>query len=225
MTFIRCVCFIWLATLPLCAGTIDVSSAQTAELHTGDSLSFGVADWNFAIHAADLGLPQHPTHIGFTLVSAPVKGTGQFIATLGSSDGSVTVAFDEPLTFVAGAFQGSFYHGAVSTLQASMDLSGTLSKQLFAGPGAVLSLRNTGPDVVLGLAPYTLREDLNVSLFGGGLSVGGVQGGVTLNGYTSERETETEVPEPRSGSLLLVGAGLLCATTGVWKRISHRRIR
>lgn len=222
MAFIRCGWFIWLAALPLGAGTIEVSSAPTATLHAGDALTFGVADWNFAVQAAHFGLPQYPTHIGFTFVSAPVNETGQFIAILGSNDGSVEVAFDAPLSFIPGSFQGAFYRGPVSTLQASMTLSGTLSQQLFAGPGAVLILRNAGPDVVLGLPPYTLREDLSVSLIGGGLSVGGPRGAVRLDDPPESAGTET--PEPGSGSLLLAGAVLLCAATGVWKRRSHQRI-
>ena len=77
-------------------------------------------------------------------------------------------------------FQGSRYSGAVSALEGSLQLSETRSQQLFGSSPAVLILLNTGPALTVGLPPYTLQQDLNVSLGGSGLSVGARLGGVAL---------------------------------------------
>ncbi|MBZ5728368.1 MAG: hypothetical protein LAP87_25715 [Acidobacteriia bacterium] len=197
-----------------------MSSATTVVMHTGDALSFAVADWNFSINAADLGLPLNPTHIGFTLVTTPLDPAARFSAVLESSDGSVSLSFGGPLAAAAGQFQGAYYHGAISAIEADMPLSGELSQQLFAGRGALLTLRNTGPDVLLGLAPYTLQQDLNVSLFGGGLNLGAPQGPVTFS-----ESPAAQVPEPLPGALLGGGAAVLAALSLALRRISHLRIR
>jgi hypothetical protein len=200
------------AALPLGAGTIDVSSTTTAVLHSGESLRFEVLTWNFSTLAAGLGVPEYPTEVGFVFVSAPTDSTGWFEAALGSGDGSVSAAFGGPLSFAPALFQSSRYSGTVSTLQGSLHLSETLSQQLFAGSAAVLMLRNTGADVTVGLPPYTLGQDLTVSLSGGPLSVGALRGGVTLE----------SVPEPRSGALLLGAGALLCLLSRVLKRVFNR---
>lgn len=210
----------WVAALPLGAGTIGMSSATTVFLHTGDSLSFAVADWNFGINAAYLGLPLNPTHIGFTLVSSPLDAAARFSAVLESFDRSISLPFAAPLAPAAGQFQGAYYHGAISSLQAGMSLSGELSQQLFAGRGAVLTLTNAGPDVLLGLAPYTLQQDFNVSLFGGGLNLGAPQGPVTFN-----QSPAAQVPEPGPFALIAGGGALGAALYLALRRISHQRIR
>lgn len=198
-----------LATLPLGAGTID---STTALLHSGDSLRFEVLAWNFAALAAGFGVEQYPTGVRFVFVSAPVNSTAQFEAALDSGDGAVAAPFGALLSFAPGVFQGSGYSGTVSTLEGSLYLSEALSQQLFGGSAAVLTLRNTGADVTLGLPPYTLAQDLNVSLSGGPLSVGALNGGVTLE----------DAPEPGSGALLLVGGALLCLLSRVLKRVFNR---
>jgi hypothetical protein len=220
-----------LSALPLGAGTINVSTQVSALFDTGDELSITVPSWNFSTHAADFGLPVYPTEVQFTFVSAPEDLPGQFEAVLESGDDSLSVSFGA-LSFVPGSFQGSRYRGAVSVLEGSLHLSETLSQELFRNSAAVLVLLNTGPAVTLGLPPYTLQQDVSVSLGGGGLSVGAPAGGVTLTDPSnlsgalgplsglplgganfldsSDPPDPAGVPEPRSELLLLGGGALLC---------------
>jgi hypothetical protein len=195
-----------LSALPLGAGTIDVSAQVSASLNTGDELSFTVPSWNFGIDAANYGIPEYPTSVGFVFVTAVEDSLAQFEAVLVSGDGSVSVSFGAPVSFVPAMFQGSAYSGAVSVLEGSLQISETRSQQLFGSSPAVLILLNTGPALGLGLPPYTIQQDLNVSLGGGGLSVGAVVGGVTL-----DPPDPPDVPEPGSGLLLLGGGALLWA--------------
>jgi hypothetical protein len=211
---------VFLSVLPLGAGTIDVSTQASVFLDTGDTLSITVPDWNFNIDAAKFGLPVYPTHVGFTFVSVPESSPGQFEAVLESGDGSVSVSFDAPLSFETGMSQGSGYSGAVSVLDGSLHLSEALSQQLFGSSAAVLMLLNTGPAVTVGLPPYTLQHDMNVSLGGGGLSVGAPPGRVSLvdpplGGVAPMDPPDPPdppgVPEPGPAVLLLGGGALLWA--------------
>jgi hypothetical protein len=197
-----------LVALPLSAGTINVSAQVAALLDTGDALSFTVPASNFGINAGHYGIPVYPTSVGFVFVSAAEDPLAQIAAVLESGDGSVSVSFGAPLSFVPGTFQGSRYSGAVSVLQGSLHLSETLSQQLFGNSPAVLILLNTGPALTVGMPPYTLQQDLNVSLGGGGLSVGAPLGGVALMDSQSD---PAATPEPCSGVLLLGGGALLWA--------------
>jgi hypothetical protein len=200
-----------LSALPLAAGTIDVSAQVSALLNTGDALSFTVPSWNFGINAAHYGLPEYPTSVGFVFVMAAEDSLAQVEAVLVSGDGSVSVSFGAPLSFVPAMFQGSAYSGAVSVLEGSLQLSETLSQQLFGSSPAVLTLFNTGPALSLGLPPYTLQQDLNVSLGGSGLGVGARLGGVALMADPPDPPDPPDVPEPGSGLLLLGGGALLWA--------------
>ena len=206
MTYRWCGLAVILSALPLGAGTIDVSAQVSASLNTGDELSFTVPSWNFGIDAANYGIPEYPTSVGFVFVTAVEDSLAQFEAVLVSGDGSVSVSFGAPVSFVPAMFQGSAYSGAVSVLEGSLQISETRSQQLFGSSPAVLILLNTGPALGLGLPPYTIQQDLNVSLGGGGLSVGAVVGGVTL-----DPPDPPDVPEPGSGLLLLGGGALLWA--------------
>ena len=201
---------VFLSVLPLGAGMIDVSTQVSALLDTGDKLSITVPYWNFRIDAANFGLSEYPTRLGFTFVSAPVNSPGQFEAVLESGDGSVSVSFGAPFSFVTGMFQGAGYRGAVSVLDGSLQLSEALSQQLFGSSAAVLILLNTGPAVTVGLPSYTLRRDMNVSLGGGGLSVGAPLGRVALMD-SPDPPDPPGVPEPGSGLLLPGGGALLWA--------------
>jgi hypothetical protein len=192
-----------LSALPLAAGTVDVSTYTSTLLDTGNQLLFTVPSWNFSINAAKYGVPVYPTAVEFTFVSAAQDSPGQFEAVLESGDGSVSVPF-APLSFVPGTFQGTNYHGAVSVLEGSLQLSETLSQQLFGNSAAVLTLFNDGPAVTLGLSPYTVQQDMTVSLGGGGLSVGAPPGGVSL-----DPPDPSDVPEPQSGLLLAGGGAML----------------
>jgi hypothetical protein len=75
-------------------------------------------------------------------------------------------------------------------------------------------LRNDGDDLVLGLPPTTLRQDLSVDLTGGPLSVGAVTRSVTLISAALNAPAgfgavslENQAPEP--ASLLPVAVVLL----------------
>jgi hypothetical protein len=202
-----------LSVLPLGAGTINVSTQASALLDTGDELSFTVPSWNFGINAANFGLPEYPTSVEFLFVSDSVDLPAQVEVVLESGDGSVSVSFGAPLSFTTGMFQGAGYGGAVSVLDGSLQLSEALSQQLFGSSAAVLTLLNTGPAVTVGLPPYTLQQDMNVSLGGGGLSVGAPLGGVALTDSPDPPDPPDppDVPEPGSAVLLLGGGALLCA--------------
>jgi hypothetical protein len=212
-----------LSALPLGAGTINVSAQVSALFDTGDELSFTVPSWNFGINAAKFGIQQqYPTSVSFEFVTAADDSLSQIQAVLESGNDSVSVSFGAPLKSVPGVFGGSRYNGAVSVLEGTLHISETLSQQLFGGSPAVLTLLNTGPAVTVGLPPYTLEQDMSVSLGGGGLSVGAPLGGVTLTsaplrglasmGTLSDPLDPPDppgVPEPRSGLLLLGGGALL----------------
>jgi hypothetical protein len=202
-----------LSALPLTAGTIDVSAQVSALLNTGDALSFTVPSWNFGINAAHYGLPEYPTSVGFVFVMAAEDSLAQVEAVLVSGDGSVSASFGAPLSFMPAMFQGSHYSGAVSVLEGSLQISETRSQQLFANSPAVLILLNTGPALTLGMPPYTLRQDLNVSLGGSGLGVGAMLGGVSRMDASDPPDPPdpAEAPEPGSGLLLLGGGALLWA--------------
>ena len=195
-----------LSVLPLGAGTIDVSTQTSVLLDTGDALSFTVPSWNFGITAAKFGLAEYPTRVGFIFASVPEGSPGQFEVVLESGDGSVSVSLGAPLSFTTGIFQGAGYSGAVSVLDGSLLLSEALSQQLFGNSAAVLMLLNTGPAVTVGLPPYSLQQDMNVSLGGGGLSVGARLGRVSLMdpplGGAAPMDASSDppgVPEPGSG--------------------------
>jgi hypothetical protein len=209
-----------LVAIPTIASTIDVSTSATAVLHTGDSLSFAVAGWNFVSNAAGLGLPEYPTEVGFGLASAP-ETAGQLSAVLQSHDGSLSMAFGPPLHFIPGWFQGFWYQGAAGTVEGTISLTPSFSQELFAGPGAILTLTNTGPDMTIGLPPYTLQQDLNVSLSGGGLDLGAPQGRVSLN---EAGGATAAVPEPASSALFGSAAALLYFIRQSLHWISHRRV-
>jgi hypothetical protein len=225
---------LWLAILstsPAGAATIDVSADTRTTLRTGDTLVFHLLTSNFALDAAAFGLPVTPSEISFALVSAPLGVGSRFAATLESPDRAVSVAFGD-LTFGPGYFQGSGYAGEVSTLQGRLDLTPALSKVLFSSTSTVIALLNEGPDVLLGLAPYTLRQSLYASLTEGSLSIGAVPGSVDLEGRVTRTRvnsfgarsftTDTSVPEPQSGGLFLLGGALLCGFSPIFRRISRR---
>jgi hypothetical protein len=215
------------------ASTIDVSAETGVLVHTGDTLAFHLLIGSFGVHATAVGLPVYPTEVNFALASAPLGALGEFGATLESADGTVSVGFGD-LTFGPGYFQGGAYSGGSSTLQGSLHLAPLLSEELFSTQSVVIALRNEGPDVTLGLAPYLLRQDLFAGLSGGPLSVGALTGLVDLESpvkparLISSRGAKdvlagAEVPEPRSGGLLLGGGVLLCGLSAILARISRVR--
>ena len=200
----RCGLFAWLTALPLCAGTISLSGQSTVTLNAGDALVFTISDYSYTSHAPAFGAPLNPSHVSFTLVTAPLDGAWALTAGLMSLDGSISALFDN-LTLTEGSFQGSKYHGPVSTASGSMLLSADVSSQVFTGPAALLTLRNAGGDVILGLSPYTLMQDLKVT-FSSGMT--------NLTGDSLARDSGADVPEPRPLLLTALGAALLF---GCWR--------
>ncbi len=180
MVLPRGIWLVCLGALPLCAGMVDVSTQSSVVLHDGDSLSFTISEWSYRVDAAAFGAPSSPTQVSFSLLTAPFAGAWDLSAVLESYDG-VAAAPAGDVGPAPGYFQGSLYQGPVTTAYGSLSLSEALSSQVFAGPAALLVLTNMGGDVTLGLPPYTLLQDLQVTLSGGGFSVGGTVAAVTLD--------------------------------------------
>ncbi len=224
----RCVHIVLLAASSAGASTLDVGVDASVLVRTGDALVFRLLTSNFGVNAARLGVSQSPSQVDFALVSDGAAVGGEFAATLESADRSVSVGFGD-LTFHPGIFQGSSYAGEAAMLEGDLPLSRPISGTLFAGPFVMLYLRNEGPDIRIGLAPYLLRQDLFASLSSGPLSVGAVPYTVDLEGR-AERSialaraagaAATEVPEPATRGLLLGGGVLL----GAFLRLRSGRFR
>jgi len=198
-----------MASLPLAAGPIDVTSRTTASLNTDDALFFTLATYGFGIDAAAFGLSPDPAAVSFSFVSTFPGPGGLFDAMLETPSGSVIAPFPELLEFVPGQYQGASYSGGVGVIEGSMTLSPALSQQLLSGASAVLVLQNLGPAASVGLSSYTIAHDLTVSLSGGGLSTGAPVVQATL-----DDPPPPGVPEPGSG-WLLAGGVALCWAAGV----------
>ena len=227
-----CLPFTLLAVSSLCAGTLDVSADTSVLVHTGDTLVFHLLTSNFSGNAARFSMSRSPSLLDFALVSAPGVVPGEFAATLESADREVAVSFGE-LTFHSGYFQGSVYSGEISTLQGHVQLPLMLSETLLGASSILLTLRNEGPDVSLGLTPYLLRQDLYASLSGGPISVGAVPYLVDLESRTGLDQSITlaragssasiaAVPEPGTGGLLLGGGVLLFVLPALLAGMSRR---
>ena len=207
------------------ATIIDVTGDAAATVKRGDTLAFEILSRSFSTNAASFGLEPNPTTVSFALISTPIADVGSFTVWLGSADGAVSVDLGGPLAFVNGSFSGSGYQGLVSTLQGYTQLSPVVSQAIFGGGSGVLTFRNEGPEVTLDLSPYTLRQDLLVSLGDGPLTVGGIVGSVTLRSegggsplpaanlqsFVFSEAPASAVPEPHSSMLLLGGGFFLCS--------------
>jgi hypothetical protein len=208
-----------------------VSADTSVLVRSGDTLMFHLLTSSFSGNAARLGMSRSPSQLDFAVVSASGV-SGEFAATLESADREVSLAVGE-LTFHSGYFQGNGYSGEISTLQGHVQLQPALSETLLEASSIVLTLRNEGPDVRLGLAPYFLRQNLYASLSGGSLSVGavpylvdlesrtGIDQAISLTRAVSGTPT-ADVPEPGTGGLLLGGGVLLLALPALLAGMSHR---
>ena len=214
---------VWCALLlaaPLCAATIDVSADSTVDLQPGDTLTFNISAWSYLVHASQFAAPADPSYLSFWLLTAPLLASLDLAVSLQSYDGAVSPPITD-VTQSSGNFQGSLYQGPVSVESGSIALSPELSSQLFSGPALRLSFENVGSSVILGLSPYTLVQSLEVSLSGGGLSVGGAVASATL--YTAPQGSgqveplgngeSLDTPEPPSALLLALAAACLLVAT------------
>lgn len=199
---------------------IDITTSRTAILQTGDDLAFTISSYGFATNATRLGLDPTPGSISFSLIAGLDALGGEFEVSLTSRDGSVTTSFPGVLTFAPAQFQGTYYQGQVAALYGSITLPPSVSQALFAGNSALLQLRNVGSQVSLGLPPYTLSQDLSVSLSAAGFSSGAVSVQVQLNDATPAQNA----PEPHSAVLITLGAGLFALIARRVNRFSHRKI-
>ena len=227
--------FAWLAVLPLCAGTIDVAGQTQVTLEPGDALAFTFSASSYLTHAAQYQAPGYPTQIDFLFATADLASAGDFTAELQSGDGSISLAFNN-VAVSDGSFQGALYNGPVSTVWGAVDLDPGAAAGILSGP-AVLVLASGASGATVGLSPYRLAQTMALSLSGGGLSVGGVMYGVSLeeapamSGAADDppldrvddlsADEPQNVPEANSGLLLAGGGALLLALGAALKRFGR----
>jgi len=227
---------LWLAAVPVCAGTIDLTGQTQVTLASGDTLDFTFSAGSYLRHAAQFQAPAYPAQIDFVFATADPASAADFSVELVSGDGSVSVAFDN-LAVSYGLFQGGLYRGPVWTVSGALDLAPSIAAGIFAGP-AVLALSDSGSGVTVGLPPYLLAQTMLVSLSGGGLSVGGAIYGVSLEEAPLAggdppfdsmdnwpADGPQDAPEAGSGLLLAGGGALLLALRAALKRFERAGIR
>jgi hypothetical protein len=222
----------WCALLlaaPLCADAINVSADSSVALQPGDTLTFNISAWSYLVHASQYGAPADPSYLSFSLLTDPLLTSLNLAVSLQSYNGAVTAPI-AGVTQSSGSFQGSLYQGPVSMESGAIALSPALSGQLFSGPALLLSVEDVGGSATLGLTPYTLLQSLEVSLSGGGFSVGGVVATATLSGAPQvsvmaeplDNIGPLDTPEPASAPLLALGAACLLLAT-VAKRLHLKK--
>ena len=162
-------------------GTI-VTGMFDVTLHTGDTLTFTFSESGYQGYAPKFGAPAAPSSVSYSLVAGladAIDAEWVYSAELQSMDGATSVAFGNENT-AAGYLQGSLYHGQVTTASGQVKLAPEVAAKIFGNSAARLVLRDLSGDVTIGLSPYTLGQDMRISLSGGGLSVGGMLTSVTL---------------------------------------------
>jgi hypothetical protein len=235
MTLWRWGIFVCLAALPLPAAMIDVTGQTQVTLGPGDALAFTFSASSYLAYAAQYQTPPYPTAIDFRLIAADLPSTLDFTAELQSGNGLTSVTFGD-VAVSAGWFHGALFNGTVSAVSGSANLAPDIAAEIFSGP-AILVLRNASSSVTVDLPPYRLAQEMVVSVEGGGLSVGGVIDGISLEQAPATfdqagdpsldamgnflADGPQDVPEPSSGLLLAGGAALLLALGAVLKRFKR----
>jgi hypothetical protein len=189
---------------PLGASVI-ADTPTTVLLGAGDSLIFEVPTSSFTFNAERFGVGPYVSSISFTLVTAPLAGPPSLSAWLD------TVPVAGPLRFSSGTYSSSQYVGPVSVIHGELSLTPALSVEILDAGSVELVLRNDGPDLLLGLPPNTLNQDLTLSMAGGPLMVGVQSAAVGLQ----------TVPEPGTLPGALAAFGVCCATVVLRRRMSY----
>jgi hypothetical protein len=223
-----------LAALTLHAGVIDVSSSESVLVSGGDTLSFELFTGSYRSAARQFGLALDPAVLRFALVTAPLTSGQEFSATLRSADSTVFLEQGGPLDFDFGTYASSRFQGDVSILQGQFLLDSREAGRLLQSRTLWLEFTNLGGNLELGLEPLTLGRSLYVSLSGGPLSVGALNGTVLLqqpdlrsssriiveglqqNGFTA-------TPEPGSAWTMLLGGVLLLGFSASIRRLFRTR--
>ena len=172
-----------------CASTKDISNETVVLMHHGDVITFAVEVFEYGIEAARLGAPQIPNQVSFVIALSPSESPVQLEATLQSTDGTASMPF--PLLRIqSGEMQSYRYTGAITAISGSLGLSSAVATQLLGNNAVFLVIRNAGPAFTIGGLPYTISQDMNVSLTGNQLSVGALISGVVLQ--TAARPIQPE---------------------------------
>ena len=204
----RCVLIASLAALPLCSSTIIVSGSNSVTLQPGNTLIFTISAYSYEVHAPMFGAPADPSRLSFSLLSGPSSGFWDMSAELTSLDGSVSAPIGN-LAENPGFFQGTYYSGPDTSLSGSVQLRFRyFPASCSAGPSVLLVLTDLSGDATFSLPPYTMQQDMLVTLSGGGFSVGGVVA-----------EVQFDPPDPPAG---LSGAGMASASSWFCRDSDHQ---
>jgi hypothetical protein len=227
-----------LFVLPLAARTVDVSSEETAWVHTGAKISIEFSIWNYGVN--NPGSSPYPTDLSLMLLTQQPAETNSsipwtsatyyedylFSAALESLDGSVSVPLNDELMAYLGLEAGKLVLGPGTTSMASssggevgvlfgnMHLTQDVSAALFGSDlAARIVLRNLGQGVWIGVGNgYNVRNStMVVGVAGEGPnSVGGITRSVIVSN-----------PEP--STWLLAAGALLLLIRGQFRPCRLRR--
>ena len=203
--------FYWLpivlvfATTSLRSSTINVTGDTFALLQTGDELLVQFNIQNYEFNARRYGAPALPQKRGSTLCDGTIHFRGPIRGQPSFNERVDCAAVRGTLEFLARGLSRLGVSGSGIDSHREHGLSSQTASALFPGANATLDLRNLGGDVQLGLPPYTLAQDFNLSLDGGPISVG-----ARITSVKLARASSSPVPEPNSGPLMVGGGAILC---------------
>jgi len=164
MTIARCVFAMLLLAVSSQAGVVDVSSAESAILSGGYTISFQLFTNSYSAAAHQYEVSASPDLFQFALATAPVNPGQQFAVTLRSAGTSKSVALGDLLDLSPGYLSSAGFQGAISTLQGQFHLDSE-SQELFRDGTVWLDLTNLGADITLGLPPLLLSWLYEASRF------------------------------------------------------------